>query len=93
MHVLNIAQMTVKCSAGKEEAGNATQSILQVNDQHVNVVDLALKGSKVCNWMEPAGNDEDQLLLQECFMSKHNFNLQKQDSDMQPEYSHPQSSA
>ncbi|CAN5966037.1 unnamed protein product [Sphagnum jensenii] len=87
------AQMTVKYSAGKEETGNATQSTLQVNDQHVNAVDLALKGSEVCNWMEPAGNDEDQLLLQECFMSKHNFNLQKQDSDMQPEYSHPQSSA
>ncbi|CAK9217750.1 unnamed protein product, partial [Sphagnum troendelagicum] len=87
------AQMTVKYSAGKEETGNATQSTLQVNDQHVNAVDLALKGSGVCNWMEPAGNDEDQLLLQECFMSKHNFNLQKQDSDMQPEYSHPQSSA
>ncbi|CAM6007402.1 unnamed protein product [Sphagnum balticum] len=87
------AQMTVKYSAGKEETGNATQSTLQVNDQHVNAVDLALKGSEVCNWMEPAGNDEDQLLLQECFMSKHNFNLQKHDSDRQPEYSHPQSSA
>ncbi len=56
-------------------------------------MDLALKGCKVCNWMEPTGNDEDQLLLQECFMSKHNFNLQKQDNDMQLEYSHPQSSA
>jgi hypothetical protein len=93
MHVLSTAQMTVKYSAGKEEAGNAAQSTLQVNDQHVNVVDLALKGSEVCNWMEPVDNDEDQLLLQECFMSKHNFNLQKQDSDMQPEDSHSQSSA
>ncbi len=93
VHVLSTAQMTVKYSAGKEETGNSTQSTLQVNDQHVNAVDLALKGSEVCNWMEPAGNDEDQLLLQECFMSKHNFNLQKHDSDMQPEYSHPQSSA
>jgi hypothetical protein len=93
VHVLSTAQMTVKYSTGKEETGNATHSTLQVNDQHVNAVGLALKGSEVCNWMEPAGNDEDQLLLQECFMSKHNFNLQKQDSDMQPEYSHPQSSA
>jgi len=31
MHVLNTTQMTVKCFAGKEEAGNAIQSILQVN--------------------------------------------------------------
>jgi hypothetical protein len=31
------------------------------NDQHVNVVDLTLKGFEVCNWMEPIGNDEDQV--------------------------------
>jgi hypothetical protein len=56
---------TIKYPAGNEEAGNATDSTLQVIDQHVNVANLAMKGFELHNWMEPPGNDENQLLLQE----------------------------
>lgn len=51
-----------------------------------------MKGSKICNWMEPPSNDENQLLLQERIVSKQNFNFEMHDSDLQPEYSNPQSS-
>lgn len=75
-----------------EEASNAIESTLQIFDQHVNVANLVMKGSEVRNWMEPHGNDENQLLLQERIVSKQNFSFEMQDNDLQPEYSHPQSS-
>ncbi|CAM6026151.1 unnamed protein product [Sphagnum balticum] len=71
VHLLSTTQIicpsltTIKYPAENEEAGNATVSTLQVTDQHVNVANLAMKGSELHNWMEPPGNDENQLLLQE----------------------------
>jgi hypothetical protein len=44
-----------------------------------------MKGSKVRNWMKPPNNDENQLLLQERIVSKHNFSFEMQDNDLQPE--------
>jgi hypothetical protein len=69
VHLFSTAQAicpsptTVKYHVGNEEASNVSESTLQIFDQHVNVANLAMKGSEVCNWMEPLGNDENQLLL------------------------------
>jgi hypothetical protein len=69
VHLLSTTQIvcpsltTIKYPAENEEAGNATESTLQVTDQHVNVANLAMKGSELRNWMEPPRNDENQLLL------------------------------
>lgn len=71
VHLLSTTQIicpsltSIKYPAGNEEAGNATESTLQVTDQHVNVANLAMKGSELRDWMEPPGNHENQLLLEE----------------------------
>jgi hypothetical protein len=83
---------TIKYPAGNEEAGNATESALQVTDQHVNVANLATKGSELHNWMEPPGNDENQLLLQERISPNKTLILKCRTMTCNQEYSHPQSS-
>jgi hypothetical protein len=82
MHLLSTIQAIcpnptiVKYPTRNEEANNVIESTLHIFDQHVNVANLAMKGSEVCNWMEPLSNDEHQLLLQERIVSKQNFNFE-----------------
>jgi hypothetical protein len=83
---------TIKYLAGNEEVCNATESILQVTNQHVNVANLAMKGFELRNWMEPPGNDENQLLLQECISLNKTLILKCRTMTCNQEYSHPQSS-
>jgi hypothetical protein len=90
VHLLSTTQAmcpsptTIKYHAGNEETSNVIESTLQIFEQHVNVANLAMKGSKICNWMEPPSNDENQLLLQEPIVSKQIFSFEMHDSDLQP---------